>query len=141
MTDTLRDQIAMTLLEHRFVITGWTDQPMCCACQEGCSDAQGYMLVMDPLLHDDHVADAILAIPGVAVVELPAKITTADELDALPFLTVIREIRPRCGVDYGGIYERRTSGWQCIAGTWVEPERNGGPTLPVMVLWRGKDEQ
>lgn len=86
-------------------------------------------------------ADAILATPGIAVVELPAKITTADELDALPFLTVIREIRPRRGIDYGGIYERRTSGWQCIAGTWVEPERNGGPTLPVMVLWRGKDER
>jgi hypothetical protein len=71
VTDTLRDRIAMTLLEHRFVITGCTDQPMCCACQEGCSDAQGHMLAMDPLLHDDHIADAILALPGIAVVELP----------------------------------------------------------------------
>jgi len=78
MTDSLRDRIAMTLLEHRFVITGCTDQPMCCACQEGCSDAQGHMLAMDPLLHDDHIADAILALPGIAVVELPEPSEFAD---------------------------------------------------------------
>lgn len=84
------------------------------------------------------LADAVIR----ELPELPVKISTEDQLDALPFLTVIREVRPlRKGIDYGGIYERRTSGWQCIAGTWVEPERNGPPMLPVMVLWRGKDEQ
>lgn len=101
------------------------------------AQADGDLPGMEPASCDYEMADAVIE----AIPELPAKITTADELDALPFLTVIREIRPRCGVDYGGIYERRTSGWQCIAGTWVEPERNGPPTLPAMVLWRGKDEQ
>lgn len=66
------------------------------------------------------------------------RVETVEQLDALPFLTVIREVfrpSPGSGTDYGGIYERRTSGWQCLAGAWVEPQRNGDPKLPVVVLW------
>lgn len=122
MTDTLRDRIAAAIYS---VQKPW----------DGFSFAE--LSEYTQSLYREQADAVIRELP-----ELPVKISTQEQLDALSFLTVIREIRPlRKGIDYGGIYERRTSGWQCIAGTWVEPERNGLPMLPVMVLWRGKDEQ
>ena len=71
MSDTLREKLRREVRRHRFMVTGCSDQSMCCSCQEGCCDEQGWMLTMTPDEHLDHIADAILAIPGIAVVELP----------------------------------------------------------------------
>lgn len=66
-------------------------------------------------------------------------IGTVAELDALPFLAIIREIfkpSPGKGLDYGGVYERRTSGWHCIAGAYTaDGPHNGPPRLPCRLLW------
>ena len=67
-------------------------------------------------------------------------ITTDAELDALPFLAVVREKfspSPGSGCDYGGIWERRTSGWQCLAGSLMPPGYTC-PHLPAAVLWEPK---
>jgi hypothetical protein len=71
VTDNLREKLRSEVRRHRFMVTGCSDQPMCCSCQEGCCDGQGWMLTMTPDEHLDHIADAILALPGIAVVELP----------------------------------------------------------------------
>lgn len=65
-------------------------------------------------------------------------VTTQDELAALPFLAIIREVfkpSPGNGLDYGGVYERRTSGWHSIAGTYKDAVDNGVPRLPCRVLY------
>ena len=79
MTDTLREKLRREVRRHRFMVTGCSDQPMCCSCQEGCCDEQGWMLTMTPDDHLDHIADAILAIPGIAVVELPSFDSIEDD--------------------------------------------------------------
>ena len=66
MTDDLRTRIAAVLSEHHFKITGYSDQPMCCSCQEGCSQ-DGYMLTMAPEDHDAHVAAAVIRKLGLEV--------------------------------------------------------------------------
>lgn len=63
---------------------------------------------------------------------------TQEQLDALPFLAIIRELfkpSPGRGLDYGGVYERRTSGWHPIAGTYKDATDNGAPKLPCRVLY------
>ncbi|NKY60402.1 hypothetical protein [Nocardia flavorosea] len=85
-------------------------------------------------------ADAALAAgwrPPARVIETP------EALDALPFLSIVREIvgpAPVSGCDYGAVWERRTSGWECIAAgirhNWVRfparvlyvPDENGAPS-------------
>jgi len=64
-------------------------------------------------------------------------ITTAEQLDQLPFLTLIREqFRPApSGADYGGVYERRTTGWTALAGVFIDAADNGEPRLPVQVIY------
>jgi hypothetical protein len=65
-------------------------------------------------------------------------VNTQGELDTLPFLAIIREIfkpSPGNGLDYGGVYERRTSGWHPIAGTYKDAVDNGAPRLPCRVLY------
>lgn len=64
-------------------------------------------------------------------------ISTPEQLDALPFLAVIREVfrDSPSGVNYGGVYERRTSGWECIAGVYKDSSNNGTPRLPCRVLY------
>lgn len=67
--------------------------------------------------------------------QLPRRIETADELDALPFLSIVREIwraSPVAGVDYGPVWERRASDWERISGGMYDP---GTPALPVLLLW------
>jgi hypothetical protein len=73
-------------------------------------------------------------------VETPTEIIaeTPEQIDALPFLSIIREVfkpSPGRGLDYGGVYERRTSGWHPIAGTYRDPAENGQPNLPCRVLY------
>lgn len=72
-----------------------------------------------------------------SVVEAAHTITTKEQLDALPFLAVIREVfrNSPSGKNYGGVYERRTSGWQCIAGVYKDGPDNGEPRLPVRLLY------
>ena len=65
-------------------------------------------------------------------------ITTTEHLDALPFLSVVREIfrTSPSGADYGGLYERRTSGWHPVAGVYKGAADNGfSPKLPCRFLW------
>ena len=62
MTDNLRDRIAAVLKEHQDESGAGPD----CTCGW---EWQGYGLWKD--CYAGHVADAILAIPGIAVVELP----------------------------------------------------------------------
>lgn len=63
-------------------------------------------------------------------------IRTAEQLDTLPFLALVREIRPSpgSGTDYGAVWERRTSSWHAIAGTLMPPGHRT-PRLPALVLW------
>lgn len=72
MTDTLREKLRREVRRHRFMVTGCSDQPMCCSCQEGCYDGQGWMLTMTPDEYLDHIADAILADAILAIAELMA---------------------------------------------------------------------
>jgi hypothetical protein len=77
----------------------------------------------------DHIAAAVTA---------GRTITTVEQLAALPFLSIIREIfkpSPGSGIDYGGVYERRTSGWHAIAGVYSRGLDNGAPRLSVLVIW------
>lgn len=64
-------------------------------------------------------------------------ITTRQQLDTLPFLAVIREVfrDSPSGANYGGVYEHRTSGWECIAGAFKDGPDNGQPRLPVRLLY------
>lgn len=67
---------------------------------------------------------------------LPRRVSSEAELDALPFLSIVREIfapSPVAGCDYGGVWERRTSGWQCIAANVHRDQPT--PRLPALVLW------
>lgn len=67
-------------------------------------------------------------------------VRTVEELDALPFLTIIREVYgpSPSGYDYGGVHERRTSGWECIAG--VLRDTPNPIRLPALVVWMPEDE-
>lgn len=62
-------------------------------------------------------------------------VRAVEELDALPFLTIIREVygQSPSGYDYGGVHERRTSGWECIAG--VLRDTPNPIRLPALILW------
>jgi hypothetical protein len=120
MTDTLREKLRREVRRHRFMVTGCSDQPMCCSCQEGCCDEQGWMLTMTPDDHLDHIADAILAIPDIAVVELPEPDPVpTDEDDGKPPLA-------RWGAESGADFQ--TSVWhfgevqidQYARGGWWE---------------------
>lgn len=67
-------------------------------------------------------------------------ICTEEQLAALPFLSLVREIyrpSPGSGTDYGGVWERRTSGWHAIAGS-VMPPGYTSPRLPARLLWRAE---
>lgn len=61
MSTELRDVIAQVQRDHTFRITGESDQPLCCECQEGRSGPDGWMLTMEPGEHPAHLADAVLA--------------------------------------------------------------------------------
>lgn len=66
-------------------------------------------------------------------------VRTVEELDALPFLTLIREVYAPSpsGNDYGGVYERRVTEWECIAGVFHEEQI---PIhLPALILWTPED--
>ena len=68
---------------------------------------------------------------------LRPRIDTMEQLDALPFLTIVREVygpSPRA-CDYGAVWERRTSGWQCIAGSVMPPRDEHAPRLGCRVLY------
>ena len=87
--------------------------------------------------HPGHVAAAVLEVLQ------PEVITTQERLDELPFLSVIREVfrNSPSGANYGGLYERRTSGWHCVAGAYKDSPDNGTPKLPCRVLWNPTEEQ
>lgn len=62
-------------------------------------------------------------------------ITTREELDALPHLTLIREfgrVSPS-GRDYGSTYERWTPGWRQLSGAGFDIESPMAP--PLTVVW------
>ena len=65
------------------------------------------------------------------------RIDTMEQLDALPFLTIVREVYgpSPSGCDYGAVWERRTSGWQCIAGSVMPPRDEHAPRLGCRVLY------
>ncbi|WP_109527288.1 MULTISPECIES: hypothetical protein [Nocardia] len=81
---------------------------------------------------DDEYGDALDAILA-AGFRRPQVIRTPEQLAALPFLTIIREIRRPApsGTDYGSVHERRTSDWHCIAGALP----NDPIRLPAVVIW------
>ena len=65
------------------------------------------------------------------------RIDTMEQLDALPFLTIVREVYgpSPSACDYGAVWERRTSGWQCIAGSVMPPRDEHAPRLGCRVLY------
>lgn len=71
------------------------------------------------------------------VAALHPRIDTVDQLDALPFLTIVREVYgpSPSGCDYGAVWERRTSGWHCIAGSVMPPRDEHAPRLGCRVLY------
>lgn len=71
----------------------------------------------------------------------PPTVDTVEQLDALPFLALVREVltpSPIAGCDYGGVWERRTSGWECLAASLMPP-RHSTPRLPARVIWTPPD--
>lgn len=101
------------------------------------------MSVLDALtvLISDHPGEDMIS-PRDAAATLIARgwrppaqvIETPEELDTLPFLSIIREVfgpSPVAGCDYGGVWERRTSGWECIAAG----VRRDAPRFPAVVLY------
>lgn len=114
------DRIGKIIREHQYY---WgTGGTRCMA--RGCEGWRGY-----PLQHARHVTELIAEV-------LRPRIETVEQLDALPFLTIVREVYgpSASGCDYGGVWERRTSGWECIAGT-VMPPGYESPRLPCRVLY------
>lgn len=75
-------------------------------------------------------ADQLMVEPDPRIIE------TVEDLDELPFLSVVREVyRPSpSGTNYGSVWERRTSGWQCIAGS-VMPPGYEIPRFPARLLY------
>lgn len=63
-------------------------------------------------------------------------IDSRDELASLPLLSVVREgfNQSPFGADYGGVWERRRSGWKHLSGN-VSDASSHGPSLPVWLLW------
>lgn len=91
---------------------------------------------IEPWLFDsseDHAAHVAQAIREARTVR------TVEELDALPFLTVIREqMRPApSGSRYGAAWEKWRSGEWMAASPHVN---DGSPFLPALVLWTPGDE-
>lgn len=89
--------------------------------------------------HAEHLAAHVAA-----ALRESRTVRTVAELDALPHLTVIREIRrlSPSGLDYGAVYERHydTAGWKCISGNYRPVEANGPVELPARILYRpGED--
>jgi hypothetical protein len=84
----------------------------------------------------------ILATLIVQKLSVHRRIETVEQLDALPFLTIVREVYgpSASGCDYGAVWERRTNGWECIAGT-VMPPGYESPRLPCRVLYRPEVDQ
>lgn len=88
--------------------------------------------------HDAHVAGVV------AEALQPQIVTTQAELDALPFLSLIREIfgPSPSGADYGGVYERRRdTGWIALAGKYKDSRDNGAPQLPCRVLYSPEGQE
>jgi hypothetical protein len=82
----------------------------------------------DPSAASDQAADAILA----AGYRKPRTITTGTELEALPFLTLVRDTR-------GSVHERVE--WEYgPALQWVCDGRYRHPELPVTVLYNPPKE-
>lgn len=88
-------------------------------------------------VHRDLYLSLSAANAVVEALDAARTITTPEQLDALPFLSVIREVfrDSPSGANYGGVYERRTSGWECIAGVFKGGPDNGQPRLPVRLLY------
>ncbi|WP_327139396.1 hypothetical protein [Nocardia sp. NBC_01327] len=65
------------------------------------------------------------------------RIEFPEQLAVLPFLAIVREVirSSPSGANYGAVWERRTSGWECIAGS---VDGRTEPKLPVLVLWQSE---
>lgn len=70
-------------------------------------------------------------------------IRTDEQLDALPFLSVVREL-PQSTIagqpDYGAIWERRGAAWHLIAGSTWRPGSGVKPALPALLLYEPSPE-
>lgn len=119
MTD-LTDRITETLRAHYWWFVGNLGVP-------GMPDRKGYKCSCGWACDggDDphaHVAAMIAA-------EVQPRIETVEQLDALPPLSVLREIGPA-----QSLWERRTTGWTGLAGQVWLPDVTT-PPLPAIVLW------
>lgn len=88
-------------------------------------------------LSADDVERMIARIRELEGQHVPTVIETPEQLAALPFLSLVREMfgpSPVAQCDYGGVWERRTSGWQCLSGSLMPPGYET-PRLPARVLW------
>ena len=63
------------------------------------------------------------------------RITADADLGALPRLTVLRHVGAS-----GSLWERRTSGWLCLAGP-RDGEFADAPTLPAVVIWTPEERR
>ena len=124
MSDQAR--IAEVLRRHRRVLNLDSGTSHCFAARSGQCDFAGGVRAD----WEAHVAPLIDA-------ALHPRIDTLEQLDALPFLTIVREVYgpSPSGCDYGAVWERRTSGWQCIAGSVMPPRDEHAPRLGCRVLY------
>lgn len=82
-------------------------------------------------------AEVLLTFDWTAAWREACTIRTVEQLAAVPFLGVVREVfraSPVGGVDYGGVWERRSSGWEALSGS-VMPPGYGSPHLPALLVW------
>lgn len=123
---TAEQRITEVLAEHTGI--WWTDTPAGYAC-DGCNRHGPRW--PDRFSFNAHVTAEIVKSEAAA-----RRIDTVEQLDALPFLSVVREIRKPApsGNDYGSIWERQNGGWVCISGL-VGFDSKTGPSVPATVLW------
>jgi hypothetical protein len=110
--------LARVSANHRLV--KWERRGWWCSCLADCLNTEGSF--------DRHLeAEWVKA----------RTIETVEQLDTLPFLSIVREAYgpSPSGTDYGAVWERRTSGWHCIAGSVMPPRDEYAPRLRCRVLY------
>lgn len=106
----LQDRIAQVLAEHMFRITGESDQPTCCDCQEGRSGVDGWMLTMEPQEHAAHVAAAVLAALGLTE-EWGATLQISDHT-----LNIADKLTEKLAREFGDRFEQVD-----VVHRWISP--------------------
>jgi hypothetical protein len=90
-------------------------------------------LVSNPRSPRRHDAPRIAGIA--AAWDQATHITTAEQLDRLPHLSIVRDTwTSAAGLHHSGIWERRHTNWHCIAAPLMPPGHDA-PILPARLIW------